>query len=67
LSEDAYWLWNARVSWTSTDEKWEVAAFGRNLGDEQYMVYAFDLSFFGFNEEMLGTPRAYGIDATFRY
>ncbi len=66
LSEDDYWLWNARVSWKSMDEKWEVAAFGRNLGDEEYMVYAFDLSFFGFNEEMLGTPRAFGIEVTYR-
>lgn len=66
LGEDDYWLWNARVSWTSADERWEVAAFGRNLGDEEYMVYAFDLSFFGFNEEMLGTPRSYGLEVTFR-
>jgi iron complex outermembrane recepter protein len=67
LSEDDYILWDARVSWTSQDDRWEVAAFGRNLGDEEYMVYAFDLSFFGFNEEMLGTPRSYGIEATYRY
>lgn len=67
LSEGDYWVWNARVSWTSADDKLEIAAFGRNLGDEEYMVYAFDLSFFGFNEEMLGTPRAYGIEATYRY
>ena len=67
LSEDDYWLLNARVAWMSMDQKWEVAAFGRNLRDEQYMVYAFDLSFFGFNEEMIGTPRAFGIEATYRY
>ncbi len=66
LSEDDYWLWNARVTWTSMNDNWEVAAFGRNLGDEEYMVYAFDLSFFGFNEEMLGTPRAFGIEVTYR-
>ena len=66
LSEDDYWLWNARVTWTSVDEKWEVSAFGRNLGDEEYMVYAFDLSFFGFNEEMIGTPQAFGIEVTYR-
>ncbi len=66
LSEGDYWLWNARVSWTSADETWEVAAYGRNLGDEEYMVYAFDLSFFGFNEEMLGTPRFYGLEVTYR-
>jgi iron complex outermembrane receptor protein len=66
LSEGDYWLWNARVSWTSADDQWEVAAFGRNLGDEEYMVYAFDLSFFGFNEEMLGTPRSFGVEVTYR-
>jgi iron complex outermembrane receptor protein len=67
LSEDDYWIWNARVSWTSSDDNWEVAAFGRNLGDEEFMVYAFDLSFFGFNEEMLGTPRSYGLDVSYRF
>lgn len=67
LSQDSYWLWNARAAWTSADEHWEVAAYGRNLGDEEYLVYAFDLSFFGFNEEMLGTPRTYGLEARYRF
>ena len=67
MSEDAYWIWNARVAWVSANDKWEVVAFGRNLGNKEYMVYAFDLSFFGFNEEMIGTPRFFGVDATFRY
>jgi iron complex outermembrane recepter protein len=67
LREDDYWLWNARVGWVSADEHWEVAAYGRNLGKEEYMVYAFDLSFFGFNEEMIGTPRSFGVELTYRY
>ena len=66
LREDDYWLLNARISWASADDKLEAAAFGRNLGDEEYMVYAFDLSFFGFNEEMIGTPRAFGLEVTYR-
>ncbi len=67
LQEDAYWLWNARIAWMSCDDRWEVAAFGRNLADEEYMTYGFDLSFFGFNEEMLGSPRFVGMDATYRF
>ena len=67
LRENSYWIWNARASWSSANDHWEVAAFGRNLGNKEYMVYAFDLSFFGFNEEMIGTPRSYGIDATYRF
>ena len=57
---------NGRIAWTSSDRKWDVAAFGRNLGDQEYMVYAFDLSFFGFNEEMIGTPRMFGVEASYR-
>jgi len=66
LSEDEYWIWNGRIAWTSTNEQFEVAAFGRNLGDEQYLSYAFDLSFFGFHEQMLGTPRMFGAEFTYR-
>ena len=56
-----------RIAWISADDRWEVAASGRNLADEQYMTYGFDLSFFGFNEEMLGSPRFVGMDATYRF
>lgn len=67
LSQDSYTLYNARVSWHSADERWEVAAFGRNLTDEEYMVYGFDLSFFGFHEQMLGSPRSYGIELSYHH
>ena len=67
LSEGSYWLFNARAGWTSPKGNWEVAAWGRNLGNEEYMVYAFDLSVFGFNEEMIGNPRKYGAEATYRF
>jgi iron complex outermembrane receptor protein len=66
LSEDDYWLYNGRISWTSTDERWEVAAWGRNLGDEEFLVYAFDLSFLGFHERMLGSPRSFGVEFSYR-
>ena len=67
LSQDGYWLWNGRVAWGSADDRWEVAAWVRNLGDEHYLSYAFDLSFFGFHEQMLGTPRSYGVELTYRH
>ena len=67
LSEDSYWLYNARVSWTSADDQWEVAVWGRNLGDKEYMVYGFDTSALGFNQEMIGIPRTVGAEATYRF
>jgi len=66
LSQGSYWMWNGRVAWASTDDRWEVAAWGRNLGDKEYLSYAFDLSFFGFHEQMLGTPRMFGVELTYR-
>ena len=67
LTEDSYWIWNARVSWTSMNESIEIAAWIRNLSDKEYLTYAFDLSFLGFNQEMLGNPRSYGAEVTFRF
>jgi iron complex outermembrane receptor protein len=66
LSEDSYWIWNGRIAWTSVNEQWEIAGWGRNLGNEKYLSYAFDLSFFGFHEQMLGSPRMYGLEVTYR-
>ncbi len=66
LSQDAYWIWNGRVAWTSTSDQWEVAAWGRNLGNKKYLSYAFDLSFFGFQEQMLGSPQMFGLEVTYR-
>ncbi len=66
FKQDGYWLWNARASWTSPDERFEVALWGRNLGDEEYLTYAFDLSELGFHELMLGLPRTAGIEFNYR-
>ncbi len=66
LSEDPYWLWNARISW-SLDERYEVALWGKNLLDEEYLTYVIDLSDFGFNEQMYGLPRHFGVELTYRF
>ena len=35
IQED-YSLWDARVAFRTMDERWELAAWGKNLGDELY-------------------------------
>jgi iron complex outermembrane receptor protein len=67
LSQDSYSLYNARLSWQSANDNLELSLWARNLADKEYLVYAFDLSFLGFNEEMIGMPRTYGIGASFSF
>ena len=31
-------LWNGSVSWRSTDDRWNVSLYGRNLADEEYIM-----------------------------
>ena len=36
IGQDDITLIDARVAWTSADDKYEVAVFGKNLSDEEY-------------------------------
>lgn len=65
LAQDGYWIANARASFTSTDEHWGVALWGRNLADEEYLVAGFDLVAFGFYQHVVGAPRTYGITLSY--
>lgn len=65
LSQDGYTTANARVSWKSPDERIGATAWVRNLADEDYLVGAYDLAVFGWDQWVVGEPRTYGI--TFEY
>jgi iron complex outermembrane receptor protein len=67
-SQDAFGLINARIGFTSLDERWELALWGRNLADKLYVSSAYD-NFGGIfpSQNFLGEPRSYGVSATFRY
>jgi iron complex outermembrane recepter protein len=41
---DDYTLFNARLTWRSADDSWQVALEGTNLTDEYYYVTLFDLT-----------------------
>ena len=68
VQEDAYGLINAKIGFVSRDQRWEASIFGRNLTDTQYRRYAFDtLAFFGSDENVLGIPRWFGGNVTYRW
>ncbi|MBT8079284.1 MAG: TonB-dependent receptor [Gammaproteobacteria bacterium] len=64
LKEDAYSKLNARLSWVSADERFELAAWAKNLTDEHYRIYAFDLTAdLGYIQEVYHAPRTFGVTA----
>jgi iron complex outermembrane receptor protein len=58
-------LVHGRISLLSNDGKWEVAAWGKNLTDEEYDQERFFSDFIGMVSAGQGTPRQYGM--TFNY
>lgn len=67
LLED-YTIVNARLEWSSEDEKWEAALFANNVADERYYTIGFDLSnATGSNSLVPGKPRWYGVSLRYNF
>jgi len=60
IAQDAYGLLSARVAWTSQSTDWELALFGTNLGDEEYLEHGFNAAAFGATVGVAGRPREWG-------
>ena len=65
--QNGYWIENARVAYSFDEGHWEVAAFAHNLSDQKYYLDEFDLTFVGFIQGIVGTPRSFGGEVTFKY
>jgi len=61
VTEDGYAVANARMSYTTEDDRWEAALFVNNIADEEYLVQTFDLAtVLGMTEQYYGLPRWIG-------
>jgi len=68
ITQDGYWLFDARASYVLDNGKWQISVYGRNLGDEKYLNEAFDLTApFNLLEQIVGPPLTVGAEVTFRY
>jgi len=68
LSEDGYFLINARVSLLPQDGPWQVSLWGKNLGDEEYRSAAQDLALaLGFSEIVNGVPMTWGLEVEYKF
>lgn len=68
VTEDGYAIANARLSYTTRDERWQAAVFVNNLTDEEYIVQTFDLAtVLGMTEQFYGFPRWVGGSISYRW
>jgi iron complex outermembrane receptor protein len=65
--EDAYAVYNASVGYATTDERYEVTAWIKNIADEEYRTYAIPVTSLGFSQNMYGKPRWYGVTLSARF
>ena len=61
----SYDLWNGRVSYTPASYKWELSAWIRNIGDDEYIVGHSLTSLTSEERVIWGMPRLYGVE--FKY
>ncbi len=62
--QDAYGVWNVRLSWNSADGIYSITGFVENAGDEEYVTYALqttpaNINSFGFRTN--GLPQLWGV------
>lgn len=67
LKADAYTLWNGRVTWSSPDERWEVAAFVTNITDEIFVTNGVSVLGLGYVEAYYSRPREWGLSLTMNF
>jgi iron complex outermembrane recepter protein len=66
IAADEYWLYDARFSLESASGDWEVALWGQNLGDEQYVVQGLN-SGLGAGNRTFNAPRTWGVTLARRF
>ncbi|MDR7103727.1 iron complex outermembrane receptor protein [Croceicoccus sp. BE223] len=63
VSQKAFGLLDARLTWVIDSQDLEVSVFGKNLTNERYRQAATNLESLGYNIAFPGDPRVFGIQA----
>jgi iron complex outermembrane recepter protein len=66
IAADSYVLVNARVAVFDAARSWEVALWGKNLSDEQYVAQGLNTGL-GAGNRNYNAPRTYGASFTYRW
>lgn len=62
-----YTLVDARLAWEPDSDRWMVAAWAKNLTNEEYITGGFDIAGLGIAAGYMSVPRTYGIDFRYRF
>jgi iron complex outermembrane receptor protein len=68
LFDGSYTVVNAKLGWTSADDRWDAEIWVKNLGDVEYQPTAFEFSGFqGSSIDVYGPPRWVGGTVRYRF
>ena len=66
--QESYDLLNARLAFTSQDESWSLAAFGKNITDELVMLDVSTAALYGSGSIVrFAPPRTYGLELNYSF
>ena len=63
--QPAFELLDASLGYRSSNNKWEVSLWSKNLLDEEYIAHLYVLG--GNDYALFGTPRTYGVTVNWRH
>ena len=66
LAQGGYAILNARISYSTLEDRLIISAWGRNIGNRNYLASAYDLSAYGFDQYVVGDPRTFGVTVRYR-
>ncbi|MDB9999183.1 TonB-dependent receptor [Porticoccaceae bacterium] len=61
----SYDLWNGRVTFNPTSDRWQVSAWIQNIADDEYIINHSQASLTGIDRVIWGAPQLYGME--FKY
>ncbi len=67
ITQEAYWLYDAWVSWLSPNAKWRFGITGKNLTDEEYLTNGYNIPALGLLTGSYGAPRTVLTTIEFRF
>jgi len=67
VATDSYWSTNGRIAWTPGDGQFQLALWGKNLGENDEYVGRIRVNTLGSVFGVAPQPRRFGIEASYQF